>query len=151
MESIEQRKRRLFGKQYASQYLDELSNLVTVPIVATDLLSIVQTDNIIANNSTAQLFFSKTILFSDRGKLVSILLSQGIDIGSPHYLFTSYSLDCGAVILPSLKYFNFHFEFFDEHSGIISFISDDFKQKILFDFYEADEFKYLEIELYKTF
>jgi len=37
----------------------------------------------------------------------------------------------------------------DDHSGIITLISSDVKNKILLDFYEEDGLQYLEIESYQ--
>jgi hypothetical protein len=46
METYEQKKRRLFGKQYLPQYLEEFNKILKIHVDATNLLSIVETDEI---------------------------------------------------------------------------------------------------------
>lgn len=150
MENTEQKKRRLFGKQYLPEYLNELNRLTNKNIGAEDLLSIMETDKIISKSSALRLVFSKKIPFSNKEELKAILVSENINFESSYFMFTSYSRDCGAVRIPSLTVFNFDFNFKDEHAGIISFVSLDFKEKILFDFYVENTFEYLDIEIYQV-
>lgn len=144
-ESLEQKKRRLFGKQYLSEY-QEVINKITKNNFK--ILSIVETDKLIEKESKLKLGFSKKILFNDKEELKSIIFNN-FNTNDSVYIFTSLSRDCGAVLIDSIIYFNFNFNFMDDHSGIISLISSDVKNKILLDFYEEDGLLYLEIESYQ--
>ena len=112
------------------------------------ILSIVETDKLIEKESKLKLRFSKKILFNDKEELKSIIFNN-FNTNDSVYIFTSLSRDCGAVLIDSIIYFNFNFNFMDDHSGIISLISSDVKNKILLDFYEEDGLQYLEIESYQ--
>ena len=144
-ESLEQKKRCLFGKQYLSEY-QEVINKITKNNFK--ILSIVETDKLIEKESKLKLRFSKKILFNDKEELKSIIFNN-FNTNDSVYIFTSLSRDCGAVLIDSIIYFNFNFNFMDDHSGIISLISSDVKNKILLDFYEEDGLQYLEIESYQ--
>ena len=142
-ESLEQKKRRLFGKQYLSEYQEVINKITKNDF---KILSIVETDKLIEKESKLKLRFSKKILFNDKEELKSIIFNN-FNTNDSVYIFTSLSRDCGAVLIDSIIYFNFNF--MDDHSGIISLISSDVKNKILLDFYEEDGLQYLEIESYQ--
>lgn len=144
-ESLEQKKRRLFGKQYLNEYQKIIEKITDNNF---EILSIVETDKIIENESKLKLKFSKIILFSDKEELKNITL-ENLSTNDNIYVFTALSRDCGAVRIDSINSFNFEFNFMDDHSGIISLISSDVKNKILLDFYEDDGLLYLEIEHYQ--
>ena len=144
-ESLEQKKRRLFGKQYLSEYQEVINKITKNDF---KILSIVETDKLIEKESKLKLRFSKKILFNDKEELKSIIFNN-FNTNDSVYIFTSLSRDCGAVLIDSIIYFNFNFNFMDDHSGIITLISSDVKNKILLDFYEEDGLQYLEIESYQ--
>ena len=144
-ESLEQKKRRLFGKQYLSEYQEVINKITKNDF---KILSIVETYKLIEKESKLKLKFSKKILFNDKEELKSIIFNN-FNTNDSVYIFTSLSRDCGAVLIDSIIYFNFNFNFMDDHSGIISLISSDVKNKILLDFYEEDGLQYLEIESYQ--
>ena len=144
-ESLEQKKRRLFGKQYLIEYQEVINKITKNDF---KILSIVETDKLIEKVSKLKLRFSKKILFNDKEELKSIIFNN-FNTNDSVYIFTSLSRDCGAVLIDSIIYFNFNFNFMDDHSGIISLISSDVKNKILLDFYEEDGLQYLEIESYQ--
>lgn len=152
METLEQKKRRLFGKKHLSRYLSELSKLLKKEIEAKDLLSIVDTDKFM--NATSHFkdkkpFVKEIIKFSDKTKLKEILLKKVSNWNVPYMVYLSDSLDCGLLEIPSLYYFNFDFSFYDEHAGIIIFTRIDGEQKILLDYYEENGEKFIEIEIYR--
>lgn len=144
-ESLEQKKRRLFGRQYLIEYQDIIKKIVNNNF---EILSIVETDKIIEKERQLKLIFSKKILFKNKEELKSVVL-ENISTDNNIYVFTTLSRDCGAVLIDSINSFNFNFNFMDDHSGIISLISSDVKNKILLDFYEEDGLLYLEIESYQ--
>ena len=147
METLEQRKRRLFGKQYLNDYLSVLNKLSLIKIENKDLLSIVETDMIIDKASSLLLSNSLKIDFLNKYEFKKKILNI-FNYQDRVYLFTSLSEDCGTVDINLLNEFNFNFNYNDDISGIIILISTLREKKILLDFYEEDEKKYIEIEFY---
>lgn len=152
METYEQKKRRLFGKQHLKTYLEELNRIVKIDVVAADLLSIIETDKICdvkISSIPKNLRHSFKILFEEKEKLREIISNYIAKTHHKVYVITSYSMDCGALKINSLNDFNFDFSFKDEHTGLISLIREDLLEKIVLDFYKEDEIEYLEIEIYE--
>lgn len=144
-ESLEQKKRRLYGKQYLAEYEENIKKITNNYF---EILSIVDTDKLIEKESKLKLIFSKKILFNDKEELKRIIFNN-FSTNDNVYIFTSLSRDCGAVLIDSINSFNFNFNFIDDHSSIISLIRSDVKNKILLDFYEEDGLEYIEIESYQ--
>lgn len=144
-ESLEQKKRRLFGRQYLNEYQDIIKKIINNDF---EILSIVETDKIIEKERQLKLIFSKKILFENKEELKSIV-SENISTDNNIYVFTTLSRDCGAILINNINSFNFDFHFADDPSGILSLISSDIKNKILLDFYEEDKLFYIEIEHYQ--
>lgn len=147
METNEQKRRRLYGKQNLPLYLDELHKILEKEITASMLLSIRETDKIREQNQAKQLKYSSTILFTDKEKLEKILLNDLDEVNYRYYIFTSYSEDCGTILINSLKEFNFAFSFMDVASGIITLTREDLLKEIVLDFYEENKIQYLDIEI----
>ena len=153
MESLEQKKRRLFGKQYLPKYLEELERLLVIDVKKEDILSIIETDYFInitsCNLKGKKPAYKKTILFSDKEKLKEIIEREVLIMDAPYLMYLSYSLDCGLMKIPNLYCFNLNFSFYDEHAGIIEFTRDDGKESILLDFYEEKDKQFLDIEIFR--
>lgn len=146
-ETLEQKKRRIYGRQYLKYYLEELSNILTRNIDSKDLLSIIATDKI-AQHKRGELINKHIISFSNKEKLRKILTEY---VNSKNfYLFISHSLDCGTLEINLFTDFNFDFNFKDLSSQIITLLSIDFKEEIILDYYEEDNIEYLEVEIYKS-
>lgn len=145
METYEQKKRRLFGKQYLDIYLEELAHFLLINVSLSHLMSIVETDEVLEKNSAKRKIKTEKILFDDKIKLQELIID--LDIG--YYLYTKYSLDCGAFKLASLRLFNFNFSFHSTTAGIITLFREDLKQKYVFDFYEEDNIRYMDIDVYE--
>jgi hypothetical protein len=148
-ETLEQKKRRIYGRQYLNKYLDILYKLV-IDKKKINLLNIIDTDNISNKTSNLVLIFSDKIYFSDKGKLKKIILDNIKNFNEEYYLFTSLSKECGVAELDSLNDFNFNFDFKDEPSGILTLVNYSITNKILLDYYEEDNIEYLEVEIYKS-
>lgn len=144
-ETIEQKKRRLFGRQYLEEYLESIHKITIIK--NPKILSIVETDRINNNQNKLNNSFSIKLLFDNKSELKNIILKQ-FKSKDNVYLFVPLSKDCGAIEMNSIINFNFNFDFTDEPSGIISIISKNLKEKILLDFYEEQEVKYIEFEYY---
>ncbi len=144
MESLEQKKRRLYGKKVLPVYLRELNHLVNTEVTEKDLLSIVDTDHIVykGNDDCTTFLFS----FYDKNKLRTIFENLCALEEKQCFLRTIYSVDCGVLALNNILEFNIDFEFQDEHSGLITILSGDLKNKLILDFYEKNDHNILEIE-----
>ena len=151
METLEQKKRRLYGKQDMPKYLEELRTILLIQVDQSNLLSIPKTDLIRKNNLAKQLRCTCKILFTDKVKLRRILLSGNYDSTNieNYFLFTSYSKDCGAVQIGSLNNFNFDFQFLSVTAGIITLTREDLCKEVVLDFYEEAEKEYLEVKEYE--
>ncbi|WP_052354001.1 hypothetical protein [Flectobacillus major] len=147
METNEQKKRRLYGKQDLPLYLGELHKILKKEITASMLLSIIETDKIREQNQAKQLRYSSKILFTDKDKLENILLEDLDEVNNKYYVFTSYSKDCGTILINLLREFNFDFSFKDVPSGIITLTREDLLKEIVLDFYEENKIQYLDIEI----
>jgi hypothetical protein len=146
METNEQKRRRLFGKQFLSEYLKELNDITNIKIIPEKLLSIEKSDIVRAARYTR----SKSCIlnFNDKEKLL-LVIGQLIKIkDGPCYLYTTYSKDCGLLQLDYLGDFKIYFNFTDEHAGFIKIIMQDLSNSISLDFYEERGNQLLEIEIF---
>lgn len=152
METLEQKKRRLFGRKHLPEYLRELSRLLKREVKSTELLSIVETDEFIDSISHfkgQEPDCKETIRFTDKTSLIAILYNTISDWNVSYMMYLSYSLDCGLMKIPSLSCFNLNFNFDDENAGIIEFIRTDGEEKIKLDYYEEHSEQILEIFIKK--
>ncbi len=146
METDEQKRRRLFGKQHLSEYIRELNALTKIEVTPNMLISIEESDKVVNFNRN---YSNKGIIdFINKQKL-SLLINELIEYKDiPCYLFTAYSNDCGLLKLESIKDFNENFNFQDEHSGFIKIILEDLSNEMILDFYQENNKHLLEIEIY---
>ena len=148
-ESIEQKKRRLFGKQYLVEYLAIIKKITKYKNEDDiKIISIPKTDIVINKNVLLEKNAVFRIPFNNKTELKHIVV--GIcKKNEPVYLYTDLSKDCGLVFLNSIDEFNFEFNFDDEPNGLIIFIGFESNYEILLDFYEEDGVEYIEIESYQ--
>jgi len=146
MESLEQKKRRLFGKQFLQKYMNIIQRLTKTEDEIKPL-SIVTTDYIIERQSLLKKKNEKRFEFNDKKEFKKYVINN-FNYKGVVYLMTSLSKDCGGIELTSINEFNFEFNYNDEPDGIVSIISSDFKEKILLDFYSIKDKTYIEIEYY---
>ena len=148
-ESIEQKKRRLFGKQYLVEYLAIIKKITKYKNEDDiKIISIPKTDIVINKNVLLEKNAVFRIPFNNKTELKHIVV--GIcKKNEPVYLYTDLSKDCGLVFLNSIDEFNFEFNFDDEPNGLIIFIGFENNYKILLDFYEDDDVEYIDIESYQ--
>lgn len=146
METLEQKKRRLYGKSYLKEYLKELEAITNIDVSKKNLLSIVESDKITFQTDGKP--YKAKVLFNDKERLL-IFIGDLLELkDGKAFLSTAYSKDCGLLQLNSLKDFNVNFKFNDEHSGLITIVLKDLSNKLLLDFYEENQEQYLEIEVY---
>ncbi len=147
MDTNEQKKRRLYGKQDLPLYIGELHKILKKEITASMLLSIIETDRIREQNQAKQLIYSSKILFADKDKIENVLLKDLDEVNNKYFVFTSYTKDCGTILINLLREFNFNFSFKDVPSGIITLTREDLLKEIVLDFYEENKIQYLDIEI----
>lgn len=147
-ETLEQKKRRLFGKQYISDYIEIIKKItIYKKNDEVKILSIVDTDAVINKASLLEATSHITIAFNNKEELIRIITEKCTDTENL-YLYTNLSQDCGLVFLNSIQDFNFNFNFEDEPVGLIILIGIKSNYKIVLDFYEEDYEKIIEIEHY---
>lgn len=149
METDEQKKRRLYEKQDLPLYLGELRKILKKEITASMLSSIIniKTDKIRKQNQAKQTRYFSKIFFTDKDKLEKIVLQDLDEVNNKYYIFTSYSKDCGTILINSLRDFNFDFYFKDVPSGIVTLTREDLLKEIVLNFYEENKVQYLDIEI----
>ncbi|MBW3469836.1 hypothetical protein LZF95_21070 [Algoriphagus sp. AGSA1] len=145
-ETFDQKKRRLFGKQSLQSYINTIEKLTTDS--ERCILSIVETDKILEKVSTLKEVFKTVLPFEDKTGLKNIV-NEKFKSEDSIYLLTSLSRDCGGIVINSIANFNFNFNFDDDSGGIFSLVSNDLKERILFDFYEENGKKFIEIEYFQ--
>lgn len=146
MESNEQKKRRLYGKQYLEVYLKELNALTNINVMESMLLQITESDAIKAIKNSSS--YRERIKFNEKEKL-RLFFAQLVELKNGRcYLKTKYSQDCGALKLNKLQDFNVNFNFNDEHAGLISIILEDLSNELILDYYEENDEYYLDIEVF---
>ncbi|MEP7269442.1 MAG: hypothetical protein ABI844_17630 [Saprospiraceae bacterium] len=149
METYDQKRRRLYGKQDLPIYLAELRKILKIDVDESLLLSIAETDLVRQNCLAKQLMCSYKILFNDKEKLKKILLESPRSKIGNYYVFTSYSKDCGAAVISTLNDFNFDFSYKAVPSGIITLTRVDLVEEIVLDFYVECDTEYLEVLTYE--
>ena len=153
METFQQKKRRLYGKQYLSLHINELNALTNIDISSEDLLSIVDTDLIVLNikerfQPPSNKCYKAKISFSDKEKLL-IFIGSLIKLKDREaYISVEHSLDCGLLKINSLRDFNVNFELKKATSELFTITLSDYSNRLLLDISEEDGEHYLEIEVY---
>lgn len=148
METLEQKKRRLFGKQYLEIYKKELSNLVNSEISQYELLTLLETDELHLN-ATTENFNIKKVDFNLKSDVLRKLFKSFLENKSEKYfLLSSYYKDCGALVIKSLDDFNVNFKFEGEHTGLIVIFDFELENKILLDYYDEEQMKNIDIEVF---
>lgn len=132
-ETIEQKRRRLFGKQYLEEYKKTISKICKSDY---ELLSIVDSDKIF--NELKKLRKLNCLTFSFKEK-VNVWHSYKRNFINSVYLMTKLSEDCGIIKVKDIDYFNINFDFFAEPEGMIIITNEDMNYKLLLDFYEDNE------------
>ena len=84
--------------------------------------------------------------FEDKSQLKEIIDNLSGVAGSI-LVFTDNSNYCGAARIADLSKFNTQFNFEEEHSGIISILSQDLTNNLVIDFYEEIGQQFMELEV----
>lgn len=152
IETLAQKKRRLFGRKYLTKYLEELGRLLKRKVESTELLSTVQTDEFIDSINyfkESNPDYKETIKFSDKSRLKAILYKTVSEWDVPYMVYLAYSHDCGLMKISSLFCFDWNFDFNDEHGRFIALTRIDGKERIVLDYDEEHSEQVLEIKIFK--
>lgn len=149
MDTAEQKRRRIIGKQKISNYLIELNNILKINVSTNNLLSLEETDFVLLNLYKLEFFFKKTILLEHKTEFENVVVNNISQSEYGYFVFISDVLQCGTIRISSIDHFNFNFGYDDLGSGIISIVREDLSEKIILDFYEENGTKYIDIELYR--
>lgn len=140
--SLSQKLRR---NLYLTRYLAELSTLTGRIVQADELCSPAQAA---AMRIEKQKFLSHPatsceIGFSDKNsERFGIFLQRLRDANpSPVYIWTEHTIDCGALLVPSLDAIRFDFDFKINKNGVLTFETSDLEDKLLLDFFTTPEGK----------
>jgi|SRR5690554_5138234 len=129
-ETIEQKKRRLFGKQYLEEYKKTISKICKSDY---ELLSIVDSDKIYSELKELRKLDYLTFSFDEK---VNVWNAYKSNFVNNIYLITRLSEDCGIIKVKDIDCFNIDFDFFAEPEGMIIIVNEGLNYKLLFDFYE---------------
>ena len=152
-ETLEQKKRRLYGKKNMHSHITELDSLTNIDVNEKDLLSIVDSDLVLEK---IKRYFHESdvkehkhkIPFSDKESLL-IFVGELIKLKDGEaYVMTENSERCGLLKIRSLKDFNVNFEREKAKSELFTITLVDFSNRLLLDINEEEGEYYLEIETY---
>ena len=129
---------RIRQKLNVKKYLVELSALVGHAVQADELTSL---DQATAIREAAQKFKTQSatsieIAFSDRRSKRFIEFLQKLHYANPCpvYIWTPRTMDCGALLVPSIGAVRFEFDFTLNEEGIVVFLTSDLTDRLLLDF-----------------
>lgn len=138
--SLTERRKQLNLKAY----LAELSALVQRNVTPDELTTAQKVDDLkqiglanFAGQPTAVVELPFEALTHPRFK--AYVESLSLACSSPVYVWTPRTLDCGALLLPSLKAVHFDFDFTINQEGILTFATEDMTNRLLLDFSEGDD------------
>lgn len=150
METPDQKRRRIYGRQYLSEYLNIFEKILNIKITEKDLLSLEDVDKIISGGR-AKLYFEKIIPFNDKRYFHKLVTDHILGFNEPAFTFIEHSLECGAAKIQGLHEFNFNFKFDDEPAGLISIMIERTSEELLLDFYEENSIRLMKVSIYNNF
>lgn len=130
---------KLRQKLVLKEYLRELSTLAGRFVYADELSSLEQVILMRekAQQSEIKESISTEMLFLDRNskRFKEFVEKLTIANSSSIYIWTPRTIDCGALLLPSLSAIKFDFDFTLNKEGILVFATSDLVDSLLLDFY----------------
>lgn len=153
MSRREEMVRRLTYRHNIASHLSQLSHLVNREVTADDLLSLEATEAIreqsrsLLKNDPLKKF---QIQFSEKAEARFAAFIKNLHALNPKpiYIWTDHTIECGLYEVGSILEINFKFEYSKFPAGIMSFVTKDFSDKLLLDFFEeSNGERFIEIEL----
>ena len=148
METIDQKKRRLAGKVlYLDKYIQTLHKITLKKVDSTKLLSVVETDRLLEpmRGVEFRIDYETTLDFCNKKDAWEII--RKVFENSSLFIALNHVRECGLFPLESIDLFNIDFDFEDDPGGLIVLVSNDCLQEVVFDFYEEDDVRKIDIEI----
>lgn len=136
-ETIEQKKRRLYGKQFLKNYQKTISEILyKCDDDSYEILSIMESDVIFNQLNKLKLVNSSTFTFKEKITIWNLFKNK---FSNKFYLITSLSYDCGVFEVKNIDCFNIDFDYSVEPTGLIILVNSTLEYKLVLDFYEEEE------------
>lgn len=137
--------------RYLNSYLAELNHLFTIDITEGNLQSLEFTQRHIEqiHQQNRALLYKECLSFSQREHIRQILLDNNFSEESPCYFWSLLSDSCGLLAVPSVKHFNWTFNYDIDENGIFVFYDASFNKEVKIDFYDEGDDRKIKIELWK--
>lgn len=148
METIDQKKRRLAGKVlYLDKYIQTLHKITLKKVDSTKLLSVVETDRLLEpmRGVEFRIDYETTLDFCNKKDAWETI--RKVFENSSLFIALDHVRECGLFPLESIDLFNIDFDFEDDPGGLIVLVSNDCLQEVVFDFYEEDDVRKIDIEI----
>ena len=148
METIDQKKRRLAGKVlYLDKYIQTLHKITLKKVDSTKLLSVVETDRLLEpmRGVEFRIDYETTLDFCNKKDAWKTI--RKVFENSSLFIALDHVRECGLFPLESIDLFNIDFVFEDDPGGLIVLVSNDCLQEVVFDFYEEDDVRKIDIEI----
>lgn len=148
METIDQKKRRLAGKVlYLDKYIQTLHKITLKKVDSTKLLSVAETDRLLEpmRGVEFRIDYETTLDFCNKKDAWETI--RKVFENSSLFIALNHVRECGLFPLESIDLFNIDFDFEDDPGGLIVLVSNDCLQEVVFDFYEEDDVRKIDIEI----
>lgn len=148
METIDQKKRRLAGKVlYLDKYIQTLHKITLKKVDSTKLLSVVETDRLLEpmRGVEFRIDYETTLDFCNKKDAWETI--RKVFENSSLFIALDHVRECGLFPLESIDLFNIDFDFEDDPGELIVLVSNDCLQEVVFDFYEEDDVRKIDIEI----
>lgn len=129
---------KLQQKLNMKRYLEELGSLTGRVVQPDELCSLEQV--VVMRQTAKELAAQHAVVFeipfSDKGssRFKTFIQKLKDANSSPVYLWTPRTMNCGALLVPSIGEIKFDFDFAINDEGILSFTTNDFRDSLLLDF-----------------
>ena len=125
-----------------SRHLTELRSLVGRPVQTDEILSLEETE-VVRVQSTGVIraqAWREEIRFAEKAESRFLDLVRAIGVLNPSlvYIWTPLSNICGLLRPVMMNKINFAFDFGINADGVLSIITEDFQNELLFDFFEDE-------------
>jgi hypothetical protein len=147
----DERKKKIGYKINLKSHLQELNCFTVRTMSESDLVPLDQTKEIldrskqlreaVPNKFTIPFEEKKSFRFKNYIKLLQDANSSGV------YVWINRTNDCGSSIIKSLFDLKWNFDFECSRHGMLILVTTDLQDRILFDFYEEDDERLLDIEV----
>ena len=148
METHDQKKRRLAGKVlYLDIYIQTLHKITLKKVDSTKLLSVVETDRLLEpmRGVEFRIDYETTLDFCNKKDAWETI--RKVFENSSLFIALNHVRECGLFPLESIDLFNIDFDFEDDPGELIVLVSNDCLQEVVFDFYEEDDVRKIDIEI----